>query len=187
MVVRGLYLETFEPLVQPLEYLETFPKTKLYQVQMVYPLPLLSVNICDSDHLDASLTTSESAEQEIPEIYLDKDEIAQLRMIPREDWVVTWFAKPKARPFMTTKNKTWTLQTTLDDPRSNPATEKLQLNEIFQFEDTTMFIKAKSNTATISAANLEFMGWRFVVSEIAKLPSGMRATRIPTEGYAGSS
>lgn len=187
MVERGLYLKDFEPIVQSNEFLETYPKEKYYVAKVIYALPLLSVDICDSDHINANLATTESIEVEIDDVYLDSDEIGHYRMIPREDFAVTWIAKPKARPFMTTKNKTWTLQTILDDPRSNPAVEHLQLHELFQFEDTEMWIKAKSNTSTLTAARLEFFGYRIIVSELKEAPKGVRPTRIPTEGYPGSS
>lgn len=188
-VVRGLYLKDFEPVVQPDEFIETFPKKKYYVVGMVYTLPLLSVNICDSDHLNANLTTTESAEDQLDDVYVDADEIAHIRMVPRDDFAITWLAKPKARPYMTTKNKTWVLQTVLDDPRTNPASEHLQLHELFQFEDTEMWYKAKSNTSTLSSAYLEFFGYRLIVNEVklSDIPKGIKPTKIPTEGYPGTS
>lgn len=188
-VDRRIYKEVFEPIVQANEFIQTFPKGKYYVVKAIYTLPLLSVDICDATHLNGNLTTTESSEVEIDDIYLDELELAQLRMIPREDFAITWMAKPKARPYMTTKNKTWQVQTVQDDPRTNPANEYLHLHEIFQFEDTEMWIKAKANTTTLSAAHIEFFGFRNILKEIKKkdIPAGIRPTVIPTEGYPGTS
>lgn len=186
MVVRGIYLEKFEPIVQPLEFLETFPKKKFYQVEMVYILPLFSVDLCDADHLNANVTTTESSEVEIDDIYLDDDEIAQYRVIPRDDFNITYMAKPRARQYLTIRNQIFSIPTQFDDPRTNVAIEKLNLNEIFQFENTEMWVKATSNTATLTAARLEFFGYRLIVTPVNSLPNGVRATRIPTEGYPGS-
>ena len=187
MVERKLYAKDFEPIVQPGEYLETYPKKKFYRVEMVYPQPLLTVDLCDSDHLNADLTTTESSEVEIEDIYMDNGEILHFRMVPIDDFKITWIAKPKARPYLTTKNKTWEINTVLDDPRTNPAVENLQLQEFFQFEDTEMWVKAKANSGTLSQARLAFFGWRLIVTEVDSVPAGVRPTRIPTEGYPGSS
>jgi len=188
-VDRRIYREVFEPVVQAGEYIQTFPKGKYYRVRCIYTLPLLSVDLCDSEHLNGNLTTSESSEVEIKDVYLNELELAQLRMVPREDFAVTWLAKPKARPYMTTKNKTWQVQTVQDDPRTNPANERMHLHEIFQFEDTGMWVKAKANSGTLSAAHLEFFGYRFILEEVEKkdIPSGIRPTVVPTEGYPGTS
>lgn len=184
MVDRVLYKREFEPIVQPGEFLMTFPAKEYYVVGMIYPLPLLSVDLCDSSHLNASLTTSESSETEVNDIYLDDDELAQLRMIPVDDFVVTYVAKPKASPYYTTRKKTWDLQTILDDPRSNPAIEHLNLNEIFQFEDTEMYVKAKANTSTLTQARLAFFGFRLIIDKITQEETkGKHVTPIPTEGF----
>lgn len=189
MVERKVYAEKFEPIVQPNEFLQTFPVVEYYKVVAIYPLPLLEVDIADSDHLNASVTTTESAEQEIEDVYLDTSELAQLRMIPRDDFAVTWMAKPRARPYLTTKNKTWQYQTELDDARSNVANEHLQLNEIFQFEDTEMWVKVTSNSGSLSNARLEFFGYKFILQKVEKalIPAGLKPTVVPTEGYPGTS
>jgi hypothetical protein len=189
MVDRKVYAEKFEPVVQPNEFIQTFPKVKYYVVKAIYTLPLLAVNLCDSDHLNASITTSESAEVEIDDVYLDDLELAQLRMVPIEDFFVSWVAKPKARPYYTTKNKTWQVPALQDDARLNPANEYLHLNEIFQFEDTEMWIKVTSHSATISTTGrLAFFGYRFILQEIKEtdIPKGIKPTVIPTEGYPGT-
>lgn len=189
MVDRLMYKEKFEPIVQANEFLQTYPAGKYYVVRAIYTLPLLPVNLCDADHLNTSITTTESAEIEIDDIYLDTLEIAQLRMIPIEDFFVSWMAKPKARVYYTTKNKTWQVPALQDDARLNPANEYLQLNELFQFEDTTMFIKVTSHSATISTTGrLAFLGFRLLVEEITKkdIPNGLKPTVIPTEGYPGT-
>jgi len=190
MVDRKVYAEKFEPVVQPNEFIQTFPKGKYYVVKAIYTLPLLAVNLCDSDHLDGNITTTESSEVQIDDVYLDDNELAQLRMIPIEDFFVSWVGKPKARPYYTTKNKTWQVQALQDDARLNPANEYLHLNEIFQFEDTEMWIKVTSNSATISTTGrLAFFGYRFILEEITKdkIPAGLKPTVIPTEGYPGTS
>jgi len=189
MVERKLYAKDFEPIVQPGEYIELYPRSEreVYVVEMVFPLPLLEVDLCDADHLNATLTTSESGEIEIDDVYADNQELLHFRMIPRDDFAVTWLAKPKSRTFFTTKNKTWMLQTVEDDPRTNPAVEHLQLHEFFQFEDTEMWLKAKSNSATLSNARLEFFGWRYILTKVSSVPNGIRPTKVPVEGYPGSS
>jgi len=186
MVVRGIYLEKFEPIVQPREFLETFPKKKFYRVEMVYILPLFSVDLCDADHINDDVTTAESVEVEIEDIYLDDDEIAQYRMIPRDDFNITYMAKPRARQYLTIRNKVFSVPTMFDDPRTNVAIEKLNLNEIFQFENTEMWVKATSNALVLTEARLEFFGFRLIVTPISTLPDGVRPTRIPTEGYPGT-
>ena len=189
MVDRGVFKEKFEPILQAGEFLQTFPKKKFYVVKAIYSLPLLPVNLCDSDHLNTTITTAESAEVEIDDVYLDDLELAQLRMVPIEDFFVSWMGKPKARPYMTTKNKTWQIPALQDDARLNPANEYLHLNEIFQFEDTEMWIKVTSHSATISTTGrLAFFGYRFILEEVkeADIPRGIRPTVIPTEGYPGS-
>ena len=189
-VDRRVYKEVFEPVVQAGEYLQTFPKVKFYKVLAIYPLPLLTVNLCGSDHLNANITTTESAEDEIDDVYLDKNEISQMRVVPIEDFYISWMAKPKARPFMTTRNKTWQIPAQQDDARLNPANEMYHLHEIFQFEDTEMWIKVTSHSATISTTGrLAFFGFKFVVEEVKKadIPSGIRPTVLPTEGFPGSS
>ncbi len=189
MVVRGLYLKDFEPIVQPREYLETITDKKFYLVEMIYPLPLLSVDLCDADHLGANVTVVESGEIEIDDVYLDDNEISHMRMIPRDDFFVAWMGKPRARVYYGTKNSRWQLPTMFDDPRTNPAIENLQLNEIFQFEDTAMWITATAYAGVLATARLEFHGYRFLVTEVDKkdLPKGFRPTRIPTQGYPGAS
>jgi hypothetical protein len=190
MVDRGLYKEKFEPILQPGEFLQTFPTKKFYVIKAIYTLPLLTVNLCDSSHLNTDITTTESAEVEIDDVYLDKNELAELRMIPIEDFYVSWMGKPKARPYYTTRNKTWQVQALQDDARLNPANEYLHLNEIFQFEDTEMWIKVTSNSTTISGTGrLAFFGYRFILQEINEtdIPKGIKPTVIPTEGYPGTS
>ena len=189
MVDRGLYKEKFEPILQAGEFLQTFPKKKFYVVKAIYSLPLLPVNLCDSDHLNTTITTAESAEVEIDDVYLDDLELAQLRMVPIEDFFVSWMGKPKARPYMTTKNKTWQIPALQDDARLNPANEMLHLNEIFQFGSTGMWIKVTSHSAVISTTGrLAFFGYRFILKEITEvnIPKGIRPTVIPTEGFSGT-
>ena len=189
-VDRRIYKEVFEPIIQANEFLQTFPKKKFYVVKAIYTLPLLAVNLCDADHLNGDITTTESAEVEIDDVYLDDLELAQLRMVPVEDFFVSWVGKPKARPYMTTKNKTWQITALQDDARLNPANEMLHLNEIFQFEDTEMWIKVTSHSAVISTTGrLAFFGYRFILEEVkeADIPRGIRPTVIPTEGYPGTS
>ena len=188
-VDRRIYKEVFEPIIQANEFLQTFPKKKFYVVKVIYTLPLLAVNLCDADHLNGNITTAESAEVEVDDIYLDGLELAQLRMVPVEDFFVSWMGKPKARPYMTTKNKTWQIPALQDDARLNPANEYLHLNEIFQFEDTEMWIKVTSHSATISTTGrLAFFGYRFILKEITEvdIPKGIRPTVIPTEGFSGT-
>jgi hypothetical protein len=189
MVDRKVYAEKFEPVVQPGEFIQTFPKGKYYVVKAIYTLPMLTVNLCDSEHLNGSVTTTESAEVEIDDVYLDSLELAQLRMVPVDDFYVSWVGKPKARPYYTTKNKTWQVQALQDDARLNPANEYLHLNEIFQFEDTEMWVKVTSNSATLTTARLAFFGYRFILEEITKdkIPAGIKPTVVPTEGYPGTS
>jgi hypothetical protein len=184
MVVRGLYLRYLEPIVQYGEYLRTFPAQKLYVVAAIYPLPLLEVDLCDAAHLGANLTTTESSEVEIDDVYLDDLELGHYRFVPIDDFSVTYMAKPKARPFLTTKNVVWELPK-LSDPSAMGA-EYLNLNEIFQFEDTEMWIKATANAGTLTAAILAFYGFRLILSEVDKLPSGIRPTVVPVEGYPGT-
>jgi hypothetical protein len=192
MVDRALYKEKFEPIVQPNEFIQTFPKVKYYVVKAIYALPLLVVDLIDADHLGAAvdITTTESAEVEIKDIYLDDLELAQLRVVPIEDFFISYIGKPKQRPYMTTKNKVWQIPALQDDARLNPANEYLHLNEIFQFEDTDMWIKVTSHSATISTTGrLAFFGYRFILKEIgeADIPKGIKPTVIPTEGYPGTS
>lgn len=189
-VDRRVYREVFEPVVQANEYIQTFPAVNYYRVKCIYPLPLLPVNLCDSDHLGGDITTDESDEVEIPDVYLDKLELSQMRVVPIEDFFVSWMAKPKARVYLTTKKKTWQIPALQDDARLNPATEYLHLNEIFQFEDTDMWIKVTSHADTISTTGrLAFFGFRFILEGIVKevIPKGLRPTVLPTEGYPGSS
>lgn len=192
MVERKLYAKTFEPIVQPREYLERYPpkkdKSNLYQVEMVYPQPLLVVDLCDSDHLGGDVTfLAETKQVKIVEVEMDGGEILHFRVIPIDDFRITWMGKPKGRPYLTTKEVTWSLQTYLDDPSTNPAIENLQLHEFFQFEDTEMWVQAQANVADISEARLAFFGWRLLITEVAEVPKGIRPTRIPTEGYPGTS
>lgn len=193
MVDRKLYSKDFEPIVQPGEYLEFFPSDILDKpsvgvlVKMVYPLPLLRIDLCDSDHLAANLTTSESAEDELDDLDLDDGELGQFRLIPESDFKLTHLAMPKARPLWYTKNKTWSLQTILDDPRTNPTVEMLQHNEIFKWEDTDLYYKAQSNSATLTAAYLAVFGYRLIVEKITVFPTGIRPLRIPVTGYPGVS
>lgn len=193
MVDRKIYSGVLEPVVQPGEYLEFFPRDQLKKpyvgvlVEMVYPLPLLRIDLCDADHLNASLTTTESAENELSDVDLDDNELGQYRLIPESDFKLTHLAMPKARPLWYTKNKTWSLQTILDDPRTNPAVEMLQHNEIFKWEDTDLYYKAQSNTSTLTAAYLAVFGFRFIVELITAFPTGIRPLRIPVTGYPGAS
>jgi len=188
MVERKVYKEVFEPIVQAHEFFQTFPKIHYYRVLAIFPLPLISIDLCDAEHLNAALVANvESAEVEIDDIYLVNGELSQVRMIPREDFDLTWVAKPKARPFFTIKNVIAHVPTYYDDPRTNPAIENLHLQEIFQFQDTKMWVKATSNVA-LAAAHLDFFGFRFIIEEIGKsdIPSGLRPTVLPTEGWSGS-
>jgi hypothetical protein len=139
--------------------------------------------------LNANITTTESAEVEIDDVYLETLEFAQLRVVPIEDFFISWMAKPKERAYMTTKNKVWQIPAQQDDARLNPANEYLHLNEIFQFEDTGFWIKVTSHSATISTTGrLAFFGYRFLLEEIkeADIPKGIKPTVIPTEGYPGT-
>ena len=154
-------------------------------VKMVYPLPLLRIDLCDSTHLNASLTTAESAEDELDDLDLDDGELGQYRMIPESDFKITHLAMPKVRPLMYTKNKVWTIQTILDDARTNPAVEMLQHNEIFKWEDYDLYYKAQANTSTLTAAYLAVFGYRFIVDLVAAFPPGIRPLRIPVTGYPG--
>lgn len=186
MVVRGLYLRYLEPIVQYGEYIRLFPKPKknLYVVAAIYPLPLLEVDLCDANHLNANITTTESSEVEVDDIYLDDLELGHYRFVPMDDFSITFMAKPRARPFYTTRNSVWQLPK-LDDPHAMSA-EHLNLNEIFQFEDVEMWIKATANAGILTEGVLVFNGFRFIVEPVDKLPSGIKPTVIPTEGYPGT-
>ncbi len=191
-VDRRVYVEKFEPVVQPHEFLQTFPKIHYYEVQAVYTLPLLPVDICDNltGHLNSPLAFNVATGRfELPDIYLDDLELGQFRFIPREDFAITWMAKPLARPYYTAKNQTWQVPTYYVDPRTNVANEYLHLNEIFQFEDTGMFAQATCyNVLGLIAAHLDFFGFRFILRELklSDIPKGIRPTVIPTEGYPGT-
>jgi len=187
MVERKIYKKEFEPIVQPHEFVQTFPVIHYYEVLAIFPLPLISVDLCDATHLAVALVANvESGETEVNEVYLEKNEISHMRVIPREDFDITWLAKPKARPFMTIKNVTAHMPTMYDDPRTNPAIEDLNLNELFQFEDTKMWLKATSNVA-LAAAHLDFFGFRLIVEEKTRvqIPANIRPTVLPTEGWTG--
>jgi len=189
MVDRKVYSEHFEPIVQPNEFFQTFPKIKFYKVKAIYPLPQLSVDICDANHLNAGLVaTVESRDLAIPDVYLDDMELAELRMTTREDFNVTWLAKPRARPYMTTRSAQWYITTVQLDPRTNPANEFMHMQTIFQFEDTEMWIRATSPVLNLAAAHLEFFGYRSIIEEVKRkdLPSGLKPTVVPTEGWPGS-
>jgi hypothetical protein len=192
MVDRRVFVERFEPVVQPHEYIQTFPKRHYYEVLAIYGLPELPVNICDANlgHLNAPLAFNvQSLQFELPDIYLDNLELGQYRWIPREDFAITWMAKPLARPYYTTRNQTWQVPTYYLDPRTNVANEYLHLSEIFQFEDTRMFARATAyNPLGIAAAHLDFFGFRFILAEVAKsvIPQGLKPTVVVTEGYPGT-
>ena len=191
-VDRRVYIEKFEPVVQPHEYIQTYPKVKFYQVDAIYALPLLSVNVCDAGagHLNAPLAFGvQSALFELRDIYLDNKELAQLRMIPREDFAITSMAKPRARPYYTIKNSTFQVPTYYVDPRTNVANDHLHLHEIFQFEDTGMFAQVTCyNALGLVAADLDFFGYRFILVARGRkdIPNGVKPTVVPTEGYPGS-
>lgn len=187
MVDRKLYAKDFEPIVQPGEYIEVYPKKprEFYVVGMVYPLPLLSVNLADSDHLGGAVTTAESAEVQINDVYLDDGELGHLRVVPYDDFSITWMGKPKSRPYMTTKNKVWKIPK-LDDPMG-VAVEFFSLNEIFQFEDTEFWVKVTANAGSVDPARVMFFGYRMLLEKVASVPTGIRPTKIPVEGYPGSS
>jgi len=191
-VDRRVYIEKFEPVVQPREYLQTYPKKHYYVVDAIYTLPLLAVNICDAGtgHLGVGLALNvQSALFELPDVYLDNKELAQFRMIPREDFALTFMAKPRARPYYTLKNSTFQVPTYYLDPRTNVSNDHLHLHEIFQFEDTGMFAQATCyNALGLLAAHLDFFGYRFILVEVKKneIPPGIKPTIVPTEGYPGT-
>ncbi len=190
-VDRKIYEEKFLPVVQPNEFVQTYPKIHYYQVNAIYTLPWIPVDVCDIKHLNAALVVNaESADIELSDIYLDDLEIGQFRFIPREDFAVTWMGKPLARPFYTIKNSTARVPTYYDDPRTNEANQYLHLHEIFQFEDTKCFAKVTcySPIAGLASAHLDFFGYRFLLIEITKasIPAGIRPTVLPTEGYPGT-
>lgn len=194
MVDRKINSRYFEPIVQPGEYVEFFPRSMLSdktiigaKVKTVYPLPLLRVNLCDSDHLNGNLTTTESAEKELLDLYLDSNEFGQYRIIPIDDFAITHLAMPKARPLMYNQKSKFQINTIFDDARSNPAVEHLQLNEIFEWEDTEIWFKAQSNTSTLTAAYLAVFGYRFICAELVKeFPTGIKPMCIPISGYPGA-
>lgn len=191
-VERKVYAEKFEPVVQPNEFVRTYPKNHYYVVDAIYGLPLLPVDICDAGlgHLNTPLVFGvQSARFELPDIYLDDLELGQFRYIPREDFAITWMAKPLARPYYTTKNQTWQVPTYYLDPRTNVSNEHLHMTEIFQFEDTRMFAQATCyNVVGLAAAHLDFFGYRFILVEILKtdIPAGIKPTVLVTEGYPGT-
>lgn len=192
MVDRKIYNRYFEPIVQPGEYLELFPKDILdagevgVKVVTIYPLPLLVIDLCDSEHLNTTLTTTQSAEDKLDDLDLSKNELAQYRIIPISDFAITHLAMPKARPLMYNKSKVFQINTILDDARMNPAVEHLQLNELFKWESTELWYKATSNTATLSVANLAVFGYRFICEVIKSFPTGIRPMTIPVAGYPGA-
>lgn len=193
MVNRKIFSGVLEPVVQPKEYLEFFPSDVLkgkaigVLVEMVYALPLLRIDLVDSDHLNTNLLTSESAEKEITDdLALDSNQLGQFRLIPESDFKLTYLAQMKARPLWYTKKKSWHLQTILDDPRTNPSVEMLQHNEIFNWEDTDVFFKAQANTSTLTAAYLAVFGYRFICTPVQAFPPGIRPLRIPVTGYPGA-
>jgi len=195
MVDRKLYSKDYEPIVQPKEYLEFFPRDFLKDgnlgvlVEMVYPLPLRRVDLVDSNHFSASLTTTETAESEKlgeKDLHLDQNELGQYRIIPESDFKITHLAIPKARPLWWNKVGTFHLQTIEDDPRTNPAVEMLQHNEFFLWEDTDVYIKAQANSTTLTAAYLAIFGWRFICTPVRSFPTGIRPLRIPVTGYSGA-
>ena len=187
MVERKLYAKYFEPIVQPGEYLELYPsnKKKYVLADAIYPLPLLVVDLCDADHLNTTVTTTESGEVEIDDVYVDDNELVHMRMIPYDDFSVTWLAKPKSRVYLTIKNKTWKIPK-LDDPMG-VAVEFFNLNEVFQLEDTEMWAKVTANAGTLTQARLLFFGYRFILKDVTSVPSGVKPTKIPVEGYPGTS
>lgn len=192
MVDRKIYNRYFEPVVQPGEYLELFPSDALgksgvgVRVKTIYPLPLKRLDLCDSEHLNASLTTTESAEDELDDLDLNSNELGQYRLIPISEFALTYLSMPKARPLMYNKKTVFQINTILDDARSNPAVEHLQLNEIFKWEDTDLYYKATANSTTLTAAYLAVFGYRFICEVISAFPAGIRPLTIPVQGYPGA-
>lgn len=189
MVERKLYNIGFEPIVQPEEYLKFFPEGKLknnnigVKVIMVYPLPYLVIDLADANHLNTSVTTTESSEVEIDELYMDANELAQYRIVPIDDFMISYLASPKAQPYFNNKNSVFGIQAFQDDARTNPAVEKLQLNELFHWEDQAIWAKAKANLTTLTTARIAVFGYRFICEPVSSFPNGIRPLSIPISGY----
>lgn len=180
MKERFPFKEGFEPVVNVGENLKLLPlKDTLTGVKYVRVLYIEALPFYSHDF--GVLAAGESAEIEFTEMYMDDNELAQLRLVPLvDDVIITHLAQPKAQRRWVTKNTTWESLYEIGDPRNNPMMEKYHLNEIFQHEDDGLFVKLTS-VVGVAVSTVGCYGFRFVFEKLEKRPTVF--TPIPVEGY----
>ena len=180
MKERFAFKEEFEPVVNIGENLQLIPKKKtgtgeLYvKVLYVEALPYFERDF-------GALAAGVTAPIEFTQLYMEDGEVGQFRIIPVVDnLLITELAQPRAQRRWATKNASWTSLAEWADPRNNPLMEKYHLDEIFQYEDTGLWVTLTA-AAILAASRIGCYGFRYVVEELKQKPTVF--TPIPVEGF----
>ena len=175
----GLFQKDFEPIVRIGENLLILPRAKFYQVDYIEGLPMKEH---DFGPIGAASTITD---KECDFLYMEDDNLAQFRLIPvTADVQITALRQPKGIAKWTMKTESATLPDYADYTTDIGAAvdQRLQLTEIFQFEDTGLFLDLHS-VGGVGAAKVRFAGFRYAMSELPTQPSVW--TPVWVEGYPG--
>ena len=165
------YQHIFEPVVKVGENIAVFPTNKYGYFKVLYIRQLPEI-IHDFGSISAEKTVSD---KEVTDLYMNDGEIAQYRMMPLDDIVIT-VKQPLAKGIWTTRNtqaaisqKTLQLQTITG------------ISEFFVYEDEKIYFNVTNPTKyNISKSRVLFTGFKFAVEKLPTPPEVY--TVIPVEG-----
>ena len=163
---RYPFKSDFEPVALPGENICILPERKFYRVKYVEPLPEIEK---DFGAISASSTLSD---QEVEEIYMPKNELAQYRVTLKTPGLKLKVKQPRGTGRFLTKKQ----QAVITD-----LTSGTNLTEIFQFEDTTFIVDVTNTTSSnLSESKVVFSGFRYVLEPLKEEPE--KYTCVPVGG-----
>lgn len=167
----------FDPEFQPVQrengFIKTLPLNKFYRVLYVEQL----AEVPPKDHGVVAAETT-LADQEFTDLYVNDDEVAQYRLIPVDDVVVT-LKQPLAESRFTGKNATGRITQFQQPP---VWTERYNLAEIFVFKDDKVFLDITNPTKYVQQmTRVQPIGFRYVLEPVMQQPTQYVA--LPTQGW----
>jgi len=164
----------FKPIARVGENVLCQPEDKYGYFKIIYIEPLPEI-VHDFGPLDPDTGTGD---KEITALYMPDGEMAQYRIIPLDDIVITALKQPLAKTRWSAKNVNFQLtKTSLQQVMTSP----MHIAEIFVLEDEKVYFNVKNPTQYRQLKNrAKFIGFRYKLEKLTARPSVY--TVVPVEG-----
>lgn len=164
----------FKPIARVGENILCQPEDKYGYFKVLYLEPLPEI-VHDFGPLDPD---SETGDKEVTALYMPDGELAQYRIIPLDDIIITSLKQPLAKTRWSAKNVNFQLtKTSLQQLMTSP----MHISEIFVFEDEKVYFNVKNPTQYRQEKNrVKFIGFRYKLEKLRAKPPVY--TVVPVEG-----